>query len=798
VSLSGRHGIKSLTVGSSSYFVTSGGQPRVRRPSDVFKAVLGLFLVIWATVNVDSISSWAQALTDLVLASPSWVNLLLEIGYASSLIYAVVVFAGLVMGGRERRPALRDLAIAGVTAALAVVILSFIINDAWPYVFPEIGLEDPTPRFPVLRVAMVTAILVVVGPHVTRPLRRFGWLAIGATAIASVSLGYGSPVHIVGSFGVGLFCAGLLLAIVGSPRGYPDPDSVAAALSILGVQVSALEPAPYQTWGVIRFVGRDSDNGVVDIKVHGRDAVESRLVAKLWHTLWYRESSRTLGYSRLQAVEHEALVTLVASRSGVRVPHLAAVGSPTSEVALISFGGTGTALPELDAVDLTDDLLIETWDQVRLMQERSLSNGSLDTSAVHLGPDGPIITDFALGSLAADESDQATDVVELLFSLAVLVGEERAVGTALQGLGRERLVAVLPYLQVPAISPTTRRLTEKPKNLMSSLSSQVTEVTESEMPEPVKLRRVTARNLIMAALLLLVAWALIPLITSVDYAEIWAVLESADWPLLILALLVGHTQFFPQATATMCAVQVKLPFWPLLTLQTASQFISLAIPSAAGRVAMNTAFLAKFGLPVPVALVQGSIDGFSGFLVQTAILILVLLFGDVDLGLDIDPADLPWLLILGVVVLVVVGLVVAVLRIKTLRERVVPVVVQAWEALKVVLQEPSRAFGLLGSNFVYWNVLGITLWLTLQAVGSGISYGSALFVAAGTSLLAGFMPVPGGVGVAEATMTALLVTFGVDQSTAFAVTVAYRVITFYLPALEGFFGARWLGKNGYV
>ena len=118
--------------------------------------------------------------------------------------------------------------------------------------------------------------------------------------------------------------------------------------------------------------------------------------------------------------------------------------------------------------------------------------------------------------------------------------------------------------------------------------------------------------------------------------------------------------------------------------------------------------------------------------------------------------------------------------------------------MKVVLQQPSRAFGLLGSNFVYWNVLGITLWLALQAVGSDLSYGSALFAAAGTSLLAGFMPVPGGVGVAEATMTALLVTFGVDQSTAFAVTVAYRVITFYLPALEGFFGARWLGKHGYV
>ena len=247
----------------------------------------------------------------------------------------------------------------------------------------------------------------------------------------------------------------------------------------------------------------------------------------------------------------------------------------------------------------------------------------------------------------------------------------------------------------------------------------------------------------------------------------------------------------------MCAVQVKLPFWRLLTLQTASQFVSLAIPSAAGRVAMNTVFLTKFGLPVPVALVQGSIDGFSGFLVQTAILILLLLFGDLDLGGELNPADLPWLLILGVVTLVAIGLVVAVLKIKKLRERVVPVVIQAWGALKVVLQQPSRGFGLLGSNFVYWNVLGITLWLALQAVGSDLSYDPPSSPPR-APVLAGFMPVPGGVGVAEATMTALLVTFGVDQSTAFAVTVAYRVITFYLPALEGFFGARWLGKHGYV
>jgi uncharacterized protein (TIRG00374 family) len=88
--------------------------------------------------------------------------------------------------------------------------------------------------------------------------------------------------------------------------------------------------------------------------------------------------------------------------------------------------------------------------------------------------------------------------------------------------------------------------------------------------------------------------------------------------------------------------------------------------------------------------------------------------------------------------------------------------------------------------------------LILQAIGADIAYGSALFVAAGANLLVGIVPVPGGVGVAEATITAMLVALGVDQSTAFAATMVFRIITFYLPAVEGFFGSRWLERHGYI
>ena len=227
---------------------------------------------------------------------------------------------------------------------------------------------------------------MVVGPHVTRPLRRFGWFAIATTAVASVGLSYATPSQTIGSFGIGLLCAGALLWIEGSPRGYPDPNMVTSAMRSLGVPMRSLEMAPYQTWGVIRFTGHDEEGDQIEIKVHGRDAFDSQLAAKLWHTLWYRETGRAVSYTRLQAVEHEALMAVMADRAGVRVPELAAVGSATAELALISFRSTGSAFTELGPEELTDELLTNAWSQVGKLHEESMSHGSLDASALQTGP----------------------------------------------------------------------------------------------------------------------------------------------------------------------------------------------------------------------------------------------------------------------------------------------------------------------------------------------------------------------------------------------------------------------------
>ena len=50
------------------------------------------------------------------------------------------------------------------------------------------------------------------------------------------------------------------------------------------------------------------------------------MLAKVWRFVIYRDSGPTLILDRLQQVEHEAYLTLMAERSGVLVPDVLAAG----------------------------------------------------------------------------------------------------------------------------------------------------------------------------------------------------------------------------------------------------------------------------------------------------------------------------------------------------------------------------------------------------------------------------------------------------------------------------------------
>lgn len=757
--------------------------------------VTGLLVTVWAWRvfnTADDPDAAMQAITDWV---PGWLTGTFGVVYGFLALYVVGLFVVLAGKWRERLDALRDvLAAAGVTLALVLVFTELTGGD-WSTWLPDFG-ADPIARFPILGVALITACVRAMDPQFTRPMRAVGGSVIVLSAVAGVGLGLGLASSAVGAIALGVAASSTVLVGFGSPRGYPDLESIEDALAVLGIEVSDLHLDDDQSWGVRRLVGETLEFGRVEVKAYGRDATDSQFFARLWRYLWYRDTEASLTLTRMQSVEHEALVTMMAARTSATVPAVLAAGMGGDDVAILAVDRSGSRLTDVDADEIVDDDLEAIWRSVGELHLASIYHGTLNAAAITLTESGHQIGDFGSSALGAPESFRALDVVELLFSLSHLVGVDRAVESAAAGLGLQPLEGFLPYVQLPAVQPATRRRVEKPKALMSEIRDKLIELTGAETDETAEIRRLSPRGLIMGGLSLFAAYFLITQLSGIDFGSVWDVLQGATWAWVVLAFIVGQFVYFPEATAMLAAVGYPIPLKAAVVLQSAIKFISLAVPSSAGRIGMTATFLRKYGVSFTASLVQGSIDTVSGLIVEISILLLAFLFGDLNFGLTSgDPEWMPILLVVSVLGLLVVLLV---QRVDRLREWVMPIIGEAWGALGSVIKDPKRTFLLLASNFASRFVLAVSMWLILQSMGVSLGVFSVLAATVLTGLLGGVIPVPGGVGVSEAVLTASLVIFGVDETVAFAGAVVYRVATFYIPSGAGWFSMRWLEKYGYM
>jgi len=772
----------------SKYFVGAPNQPRARRATDAILIFIGLVLLTWTSALYGEISTVDQWFIDLLEPLPDWFVDVWSIGYFLGILLVLAIVAGAIRN--KRRDLLRDIALA-VVAALAIGVgLALLVSDAFPTVFPEISDVDAT-AFPILRVAVVAAVIAVASPDLTRPVRLVGWGIVVLVALSGFGIGLGLPTDAVGAVGIGLVAAGSILLIFGSPKGYPDLEAVEAALAELGVIAGNLSLVPTQSWGVRTLSGTIEDSTPIEVLAYGRDAADTRMAAKFWHTLWYRESDITISFSRLESVEHNALAGLMAADSGVHTQKLLAVGIAGDDMAVLARTAVGTPLTEPSQEEAE-----AVWRELLKLHNAGISHGSstFDTATVDNGR--IVLGDFANASFNATPSQRSLDIVSLLYDTAALLGAESAVEAAEAVAPNEDLIEAIAYLQVPALSPEQRDRVGKPKALVKEIREAAVKSTGAEPSEPAKLRRIRPKDLFMPALSLFAIFALLGMLADIDFAAVWAVIEDASWILFVIAFLIAHLAFFSDATGMLFATGYPLPMKPLVVLQLGVRWIGLAVPSVAGRVGMNTAFLRRYGVPPTEAVTQGAVDSLSNFLIQAVVLLVA--FIAVKPPLDIDTGDVNWGLVILLVVVVIVGSVIAVFRIRRLHDAVIPVFRSAWDALSGVAKSPKRAFGLLGSNLASMLLQAGALWLILESIDTPVALVTALVVVVATSLLGGLVPIPGGVGVSEAVMTSFLVMAGVDQNSAFAASVVWRVCTFYVPAAEGFFATKWLERGDYI
>ena len=778
---------------SHRFFVNDTGWSS-RRPVDLTIAVAGVVVVLLATVAASDGDGPLDATVRAVAEDlPSWVSSVFDAAYALGAMYAAaaVVLALGTATRRGRLPLTLLLAVAG--AVVGVLLCSFLVGAGWPDLSPGPVRASSVDTFPTVRVAATTAVLLALRPWLVLAYRRLSMGIVAVQCIAAWIIGTGGPTDVIGALGVGMAAAGAALVLLGSPAGHPDLAQVRRSLERLDVRVDDLRFAERQPWGVRLVQGRSPDAGPLVVKVYGRDATDAHRAARWWRTLVYRDQSAP-DATRLQLVEHEALVTILAERAGVSVPRVVAAASTQGDALLV----LGAPPPPVgEAAELDDVTLRATWAAVARLHEAGLAHGRLILDRVGSAADGTaVLSDFAEGRVAASDGERAREVAILLIAQAARVGAERATDAALAELGADRVAAAQPYLQ-RAVLPREVRPEPGVKQVIPEVSAAITERTGVTAPPPAPIVRIRWRDLLQTALILVAAYALLTTLVGLDWDTVLATWQDATWAWVVVGLVIAQGTAVVDAISTMSAVTTRLPLWPMVQLQYGIKTLGLAVSASVGRLALNTSFLRRYGEGPAVAVTAVALDAAAASICNVLVVLLGLVFAQDMPSIELaGPDDLDQLILLLVLALVLSTL--AVVLVPPLRRKVLAAARSSWDSLRVVTASPARALLMFGTNLASLLITAIALVCMVEGLYPGVRYGEAVFVVGAAALFSALIPVPGNVGVGEAALAAGLVAVGVPSGPAFAIAVTQRIATSYLPPIYGAWSLRWLRKEDYI
>jgi uncharacterized membrane protein YbhN (UPF0104 family) len=778
-----------------SLFASAGDEPRRRRVDDVALFGVAVAAVLSAGLVADGPQAGATEAAGAVVELLRWLDPLWSFIYAAA---SVLVLALLVAALVARRLALaRDIVVATAVTLGIGALLAQLVDGSWPSLPGALwGGGDPT--YPALRVAMVTAVTLVASPDLARPIRYLLLVTVGLSMPAIVVLGDALPAQVLGGLGLGVGVGAAVRLTFGSSAGFPHERRVLADLAELGVDVADVWRDERQEGGVARYRGLDGAGAPLTVAVYGRDARDTQMVARLWRMLWYRDPGPAASFTRREQVEHEGLMLFAAARAGVPVAALVAAGTAgQGDALLVTDEPDATPLAMLAEDDVGDEMLAEVWAAAGRLRSARIGHGRLNAWSLSLGAGGLLVTNLARARLNAAPDVLATDLIELLVSCSTVVGVDRALAAARAEMGDDALRDALPFLQRAALTPGLRDEARDFDVDIKALRERIVDITGGEMPEIAEVRRVSVRDVVLVGLTVFAAYLILTQIADIGLSTIVDELQGAEWSWVILALGLAQLTLVTDAFATLAAVGRPLPTGPTIVLQSAVKFINLTVPSSAGKIALTMRFLERQGVSRAVALTQGSIDGVAGLIVQA--LILLVLLPTSGYNLSLRSGDAGALVKLGIIVgavAVVVGIVAVCLP--KLRRKVWPFVAAALTNAKELLTSPGRLVRLLVANTASQVIYALVLGSSIHAFGASASLTDLLLINTGVSLLSGIVPIPGGIGVAEAGLTAGLVAVGVPEAAALAGTLVHRMCTYYLPPVWGWFALRWLGRKSYV
>jgi undecaprenyl-diphosphatase len=764
-----------------------------RRPKDLAQLVLvgalltlGVLLVL-VPANPVELAIYQQLERIPAISDPLWV-VLSWLGTWAGIagVTAVALYFGWI------RVALLCAGAGALTWGLAQVMHH--VLGVRPVLPPFAGPAGGFP-FPAEEVAVVAALVVVAAPYLGGVARYVGWGLTVLVGVAVVHLGGHLPLGAVGGallgWGVGVLCH----VVWGAPGRKVSDQVVYGELELAGLKPTSIVALRQRLLEPREFAVDTEDERTLRVKVVrrlSRRAGPWYKVKRLLTLLDVQDEPRLS--TPHHEVEHEAYVTLLAERAGVRTPQVVlACDVKHAPALLVVCQVSGRRLTELRRDEIDDGLLAAIWAQIAALAEARIAHHDLRAKNILVDDENrPWLLSFTFSHAGADAARCAQDLAEALVSLASVVGTDRAVSSAISALPAEQLEAALRNLIPLALPRRIRAQGERGRYLMAELR----ETLADGLGRPIPGFRSPVRPVTVVGLLLIGAavYLLLPELSSMG--EVMTAVRHANWGWLVVAVATGFAAILLSSISVQGSSRIPLPFWRTFEVQMAAAFTGRTTPGGAGFFGINVVYMERLGLRRPLA-VGVTLLNQAG---TGAVAFVVAVIGAFGAGLSGTFTNLSiptgWPVVLGAVAVVVAGGVVV--GSPWGRRRIVAPSLEVCRELLDTLRHPVRAVQLFGGALGYLVLSGLGLATSLAAFHSEFSWTAVTVVFIVGSTLGHLVPSPGGLGAVEAALLAGLGAMGVPATAAVTAVLVSRLLTYWLPVLPGIAVFRYLQHRDVI
>ncbi|NUS13878.1 MAG: flippase-like domain-containing protein [Streptomyces sp.] len=447
---------------------------RVHRPADLVRFLLGLLGI----AVVLAVAGFAHATTtgletDITKGTDHAPDVLASFAGLTASIAVLIVPVAFAIERLAKRDGLRiaDGVLAAVLAHGTALATDLWVTNSAPGPIREAlshnspsgtGMTDPVHGYLAPVIAYVTAVGMA-----RRPRWRVAlWFVLLLDAFAVLVGGYTTPFSIAVTVLIGWTIGYGTVYAVGSPNVRPTGRQLLTGLRRVGFspqtarRVQQAGPETADTDRGRGYLVTLEDGPPLDVTVVDREQQAQGFFYRSWRRLALVGgiNERRSLLSLRQALEQEALLAYAAIAAGANAPKLIATSELGPDAVMLVYEHIGgRRLDALTDEEITDTLLREAWTQVRALQSRRIAHRRLVGESLLVDRSGRVfLTELRGGEIAAGDIALRMDVAQMLTTMALRVGPERAVASAVAVLGPDAVANSLPLLQPIALSRATR------------------------------------------------------------------------------------------------------------------------------------------------------------------------------------------------------------------------------------------------------------------------------------------------------------------------------------------------------